>query len=295
MTGLDGGSDPLAHLEVGMGFITLGVQQQSTGSGDRGDDVHVPPRAEPLGVPRQTLRQPDRVGGAEGAGQLRFHLFPRHARVAAEVELHGVGDEYRALTVDLHAPALVNHVRVDDRHPRRLGNDPADVLIEIPLRPPLGAPPVEHPVHRGHRPVGSMHEGRPDIPHPGVIQWRLDDLDAVRQIAVGNIALSRMNDHGHGFELGHRVGHRSPGASRLVLILSGLAQGVPVTREGHPDPFLRCVFGGHPVVHAGAIGHLWSPLIVVVYAAAGCAAHLLLRTPRRRSVVRCRRKPGRQR
>ena len=180
MTGLDGGSDPLAHLEVGMGFVTLGVQQQSTGSGDRGDDVHVPPRAEPLGVPRQTLRQPDRVGGAEGAGQLCFHLLPRHARVAAEVELHGVGDEYRALTVDLHAPALVDHVRVDDRHPRRLGDDPADVLIQIPLRPPLGTPPVEHPVHRGHRPIGSMHEGRPDIPHPGVIQRRLDDLDAVR-------------------------------------------------------------------------------------------------------------------
>ena len=221
----------------------------------------MPAGAEPFGVAGEPLRQPDCVGGSDRAGQLRLHLRPGDARITAGVELHGVGDEHRALAVDVGAATLVDQIGGDDRHPGRLGDDAGDVCVKIPLRPVLGAPAVEHPVHRGHRPVGAVHERRPDVTHPGIVERCLDDVDALRQVPVGDGAFRWMHDDRHGLEFGHRMRHRRPGRPGLVTGLLVVAQRVARAGECHPHSVLRSPLGRHPVVDSWSI-HRCSPLIV---------------------------------
>ena len=251
MTALQSRPHGAAHLVVGMRGIALSVQQQPSGCGDGGDDVHVSPGAEPLRVAGQPAGQPHRVGGADGARQFRFDVMAGQARVAAGVKLHGVGHQHGALAIDVDTAALVDQVGGDHRHAGGLGYQSADGGVAVPPRPILGAPAVEHPVHRCHRPVGGVDERRPDIAHPRVVQRCFDDVDARREIPVGGRPLTGVHHHGHRFELGDGVGDRRPGGPRLVPGLLGVAKGVARGGEGHPNAFLRRVFGRHPGIHAG--------------------------------------------
>ena len=195
------------------------------------------------------------MGGPDGAGQLRLHVLAAQAGIAAGIELHGIGEQHSALPVDLDAAALVDKVGTDDRNARGIGDDAADAGIEIPLRPILGTPAVEHPVHRCDGAVGGVHERRPDIAHPGVIDRGLDDLDARREVPVGDGAFPRMHDDGDGFELGDGVGDGGPGGSRLVPSRVDVAQRIAFAGKRHPDPFLRCGFGRHPVARIRNTAH----------------------------------------
>ena len=97
-----------ADLEVRVRRVALGVDQHGARGRDGRDDVDVAAGAELLRIPGQSARQPDDVGGAEGAGQLGLDVGLAEPGVAARIQLHRLGDQDRALTVHVDAAALVD-------------------------------------------------------------------------------------------------------------------------------------------------------------------------------------------
>src|SRR5699024_11515533 len=76
-----------------------------------------------------------------------------------------------------------------------------DVLIVVPFRPLLSAPAVEYPVHRAQAARLVDDEARPDVAHPGIVEFGVDHGDRVAEplaeVALGMLGLSAGDDDRH--------------------------------------------------------------------------------------------------
>ena len=238
---------------VGVRLVVLRVQQHAAGRRDRRHDVDVPVRAEVVVVAGQAARQPDRVVAADRAGQLGLDAALVGVRVAARVELHRLGEQHRALAVDVDAAALVDELRADRARRRRARRRSAPMLgRELPLRPGRGAPAVEDPVHRAEH-AGTLvvdDERRTEVTHPELVERRLDDLDrrptSIRR-ARGD--LGGIDDHRDRLELGDGVRGRGPRRVALLALRRRVAERLPGAGERHPGPLVGRRLRGHPPGH----------------------------------------------
>ena len=244
---------PAHDLVVGVLGVRLLVQEQRAGRRDRGDHVDVAARAEVLVVAGEAARQPDHRRGPDGAGELGLDAGLVGVRVAARVELHGLGDEHGALAVDVDRAALVHEHRRHELGARGSRDEAADLAVLVPGRPLRRAPAVEDPVDAAEhaRPLVVEHEGRAHVAHPVVVERRLELLDVGREHAPGAVALDRVDDHRHGLELGHGVRDRGPGGVGLLGRRGVVAERQPGARERHPRALVLRGLSGHAPGHAG--------------------------------------------
>ncbi|MCY1242620.1 hypothetical protein D9M72_555910 [compost metagenome] len=191
------------------------------------------------------------MGGADGAGELCFHLGLGRSGVASRVQLHRLCHQHGSLAVHLDAAAFIN-----ERGGYVPGAGPAgdfrpDQRVFVPAGPFLPAPAVEHPVDGAEAPVAVEDEGGADVPHPRIVQVRGEHLDGGIQVARGCADVVGGHHHGDRLELDGGVGDGGPHGPRGVCLLGGVAEGVAACGEGHPDALLRSRLGGHaPAAHA---------------------------------------------
>ena len=91
--------DRARDLVIRVFWIVLAMDEDRARRGERGDDVHVPARAELVVVAREPALEPDHALGADRAGELGFHLGLVPIPIAIRVELDGAGDQHRARAV----------------------------------------------------------------------------------------------------------------------------------------------------------------------------------------------------
>ena len=236
---------------IGMGRVVLRVQQQPPGRGDRRDDVDVAVRAELVVVAGEAARQPDRGGRADRAGELRLDARLVGVRVAAVVELHGLGQQHGAFAVDVDAAALVHEHRADQLRPDECADDPRDLGGLAPFRPRRVAPAVERPVDRAEH-AGALvvdDERRAEVAHPELVERRLDELDLAAQHAARASLLGRIDHHRERLELRDGVRDRGPRGVALLGLRGGVAEGRALARERHPGAIVRRGLRGHAPGH----------------------------------------------
>jgi hypothetical protein len=107
--GFQQGDVLLAHLVVRVRGVRLRVHDDHTRLHEGGDDVDVAASAELAVVAGQAARHPDDLLHAQEALELPLDIFLGPLRVAARVQLHGLGDQHRAFAVHVDAAALVDH------------------------------------------------------------------------------------------------------------------------------------------------------------------------------------------
>ncbi len=216
------------------------------------DDVDVAAGAEALVVAGQAARHPDRLRGAEVGVDLGLDLLLGPVRVAALAELHGLGEQHRALAVDVDAAALVDQSGGEAADVGQGDDLLGDVLVVLPTGPLLGAPAVEDPVGGGEAALAVGQEGRADVAHPGVVQRPFDDLDLGGEVAAGVLGLAGVDDQGDRLVADDGVGHGRPGLAGGVQLVGG--EGLVRGGEGHPGPVVRLPLGRHREAELGGGG-----------------------------------------
>ncbi len=173
-------------------------------------------------------------------------------RVPPRVELHRLRHQHRAPTVDVDGSALVDEERRDPFRTGGLGDHGGDPSVTRPGRPCVRAPAVEHPVHRAEPSVVVLHERRPDVPHPEVVERGLEHVDRTREQARGVGAGDRVDDDRDRLVLGDRVRRRRPCGAGSVSARRVVAEGRARARERHPRAVLEGCLRRHPPGHARA-------------------------------------------
>ncbi len=185
---------------LGVGLVLGPGQQHDAGPGEAGEVVDV---AVGL-VFVDAAAEPDHLLGAEVLVQRRLDLLARELGVAVAVEQALLGDQHRALAVDVDRAALEH-----DRRPVAVGcfdleHLAGDPVVAVPgeVEPAVEpAPGVEAPVDPAPAALAVDEEGRAGVADPGVVGRQLDHPDrggeeraAVVELGVGDRHRHRLGD-----------------------------------------------------------------------------------------------------
>ena len=148
---------------IGMVGVRLAVQQNLPRRRKGRDNIHMAARAKGFIIARQPLGQPDRLVHPQSARHLRLDPALVGMGVAVGVQLHGFGQQDRALTVHMQPAAFVDQQRGHHRNPRQPGDKGAKPAVMRRAGPFATAPAVKDPIHRRQIARGIMHKGRPSV------------------------------------------------------------------------------------------------------------------------------------
>ncbi len=203
----------LSYFEVGMRGVELTVGGDETGSHEGGNDVDVAAGTELAVVASQAAREPDGVGGAESGVDLGFHLLASPPWITTRVELHGLGEQDGARTIDVETPAFVGERRVLHFGVALAPDVARQKSIMFPGGPGLRAPTVEDPVDRTQLSTARGECG-PDVAHPRVVEWAFNNRDARTGHRGRHRALVDLGNQRDWFVARDGVRHVGPRSSR---------------------------------------------------------------------------------
>ncbi len=155
----------------------------------------------------------------------------------------------------MHGAALEDEGRVETRQAEAAEQQAGKRRVAL-VAAVFAAPGIEPPGDAGDpsRPVA--HEGRAEVPHPGIVDRRLPqgDRGPAERRRLRGIGFAR--HHGHGLEPGDRPRHRRIG---LACLVDAVAPELGAARPGHPAALVRRPLGRHrePLRNGriGSLGH----------------------------------------
>src|SRR4029077_406562 len=153
----------------------------------------------PVGlIVEYTLAEPDEVAHAQVVAQLPLDVAALEVRIAIGVQQAFLGDQRRALTVDVDGAAFVHQRGAVAIEPLDVQHLARHEIILVPRKiqsPGQAAPRVEAPVDAAYGAAPVHYAGGPDITHPGIIVRHLHHAHALgQQRARGAVVRGRRPD-----------------------------------------------------------------------------------------------------